>query len=335
MLTILESFPAALLDCSARQIADVLTGPTLIHLPGRREQPLFVSVLLHGNEDTGWQAMQSLLRSYHQRELPRAVSLFIANVAAARQGARRLENQPDYNRIWNGSGTAEHNMMQQVLEEMRQRQVFASIDIHNNTGLNPHYACINRLEHRFMQFAALFSRTVVYFLRPEGVQSAAFARLCPALTVECGQPGQAHGVEHALQFLDACLNMSELPDHPVAHGDIDLFHTVAIVKVPPEVEFVFGDDRTASAIRFPADLDRLNFSELPANTVIGWLDDQSTARLDVTDEQGESVGSRYFSYENNEIRLATSVMPSMLTCNTRIIRQDCLCYLMERLTIGK
>jgi len=44
-------------------------------LPGRRPTPLFVSVLLHGNEDSGVVALQSVLRAYAGRRLPRALSI--------------------------------------------------------------------------------------------------------------------------------------------------------------------------------------------------------------------------------------------------------------------
>jgi hypothetical protein len=72
MLTVLDSLPEGLLACEATDLHRVLDGPTLIHLPGRRPEPLFVSVLLHGNEVTGWQAARELLQEYQQRELPRA-----------------------------------------------------------------------------------------------------------------------------------------------------------------------------------------------------------------------------------------------------------------------
>jgi len=62
MLTVLDSLPNGFLDTPARQLHCLLSGPTLIHLPGRRREPLFVSVLLHGNEDTGVVALQRLLR---------------------------------------------------------------------------------------------------------------------------------------------------------------------------------------------------------------------------------------------------------------------------------
>ncbi len=149
MLTQYDALPPGLLDLPAARLGEVLPGPALIHLPGRRTPPLFVSVLLHGNEDTGWLAAQSVLKKYATAELPRALSLFIGNVEAARSGLRRLDGQPDYNRVWPGSEEAhpaELAMMRQVVDVMRARGVFASIDIHNNTGLNPHYACVNRLD---------------------------------------------------------------------------------------------------------------------------------------------------------------------------------------------
>ena len=83
-LTVLEAMPEGLTSLDARELHLKLPGPALIHLPGRQAEPLFVSVLLHGNEDTGWEAMRVLLRTYAQKELPRALSLFIGNVEVCR-----------------------------------------------------------------------------------------------------------------------------------------------------------------------------------------------------------------------------------------------------------
>lgn len=263
MLTVYHRLPEGLLQLPAHNLHERLPGPTLMHLEGRRTQPLFVSVLLHGNEDTGWQAAQQVLRKYAGTGLPRALSLFIGNLDAARQGVRRLDGQLDYNRIWPGAPEAdgpEYRMMGQVVDDMARRAVFASVDIHNNTGLNPHYACVNTLDNRFLHLATLFSRTVVYFVRPLGVQSAAFASLCPSVTVECGKAGSSGSVEHAAAFLEACLNLSDFPLHVVPPQDLDLFHTVATVKVPESLSFGFGDH--GLDIDFVPDLDYLNFREL-------------------------------------------------------------------------
>jgi len=330
MLTILENLPEKLLTTEASRLYQVLDGPTLIHLTGKRKQPLFVCVLQHGNEDTGLLAIQSLLQNYKGRELPRSLSIFISNVAAARYGKRHLEGQPDFNRIWDGEGTPEHAMMRQILGIMRSREVFASVDIHNNTGTNPHYACVNKLDNRFFRLATLFGRTVVYFIKPQGVQSMAFRELCPSVTLECGRPGIERGIIHARDFVDACLHLAEIPDHPVAPEDIDIYHTIAIVRIPEGVSYSFGPGD--ADIEFPEDIDMLNFSELPTNSFLGWIRKDSDVRLEVWDELGKESGNRYFSYENNELRTVQPVTPSMLTLDKEVIRQDCLCYLMERLT---
>lgn len=330
MLTELNRLPEGLLDLPVTRLYEKLEGPTLIHLEGRNERPLFVSVLLHGNEDTGWEAVRYLLKRYQQEDkaLPRSLSLFIGNIEAARYGARHLEGQPDYNRIWKGDGSAEHDMAQQVLEIMRGRNVFASVDIHNNTGLNPHYACINVLQQPFLHLATLFSRTVVYFIKPDTVQSLAFSRLCPAVTVECGKTGQTHNTEHAIQFIEGALHLDHFPEHAVPDTDYELFHTVATVKVPPTVNFSFSKEE--SDLLFPPDLDHMNFRELPVRTQWARIGSQR-ARLEAWSEQGEDVVERYFEEENGAFYTRLPVMPSMLTLNEEVIRQDCLCYLMERL----
>ena len=329
MLNQLPALPPGLLSLEAEQLYQALNGPTLIHLPGRREPPLFVSVLLHGNETTGWEAMRGLLQRYREKALPRALSILIGNIDAARYGKRHLPHQPDYNRIWSGEGTPEHAIMREVLEEMRCRGVFASVDVHNNTGRNPHYACIKRLDPRFLQLATLFSRTVVYFLRPMGVQNRAFASLCPAVTIECGRPGETHGVQHALEYLEACLHLLQVPTHPVAASDLDLFHTVAIVKVLDHVSFGIGQ-KGGHDLNLHLEIDRLNFRELPVGTSLGIVGNGLGMPLDVRNEAGEEIGERFFVIENRELRIRRPVIPAMLTLDCEIIHQDCLCYLMER-----
>ncbi len=334
LLRELDEFPLSLLDTEAARLHDVLGGPTLFHLQGRREPALFVSVLMHGNETGGWDAIRTVLRGFHNGsgfDLPRSLSLFVGNTAAAQLGLRHLDGQPDYNRVWPGSetaGTPEHALMREVVDRMAGREIFASIDVHNNTGVNPHYACVNVLEHQSLHLAALFGRTVVYFVRPRGVASMAMAALGPSVTLECGKVGQVHGVEHAADYLRASLQLSEIPAHPVASHDIELYHTVAIVRVPHEQEFSCGEDQ--GTIRFPRDLDAMNFRELPAGTLIAECAPGIAQPLDVRDEQDHEVADRYFAVEDGYLVTRVPVMPSMLTCDPTIIRQDCLCYLMER-----
>ena len=331
LLKIIDHIPDGFLSIDATRLIDLMPQPTLIHLQGRRKEPLFVSILLHGNEITGLHALQAFLSKYQQQELPRSLSIFVGNVRAAEHGQRHLPDQPDYNRVWPGgdaAACAETTMMQTVIDDMRERHVFASIDVHNNTGINPHYACVNVIDERFFHLATLFSRTVVYFTNPTGVQSSAFSHLCPAVTIECGKVGQQYAEVHAMEFIDAALHLSDIPTHSFPEQDIDLFHTIAIVKVPPQANFSF--DNSESDICFDSDLDYMNFRELEKGTRLGKLCGTYNQRLQAWDNEGRDIGNEIFTYHQQEIILSKPVMPSMLTLNENVIRQDCLCYLMER-----
>jgi hypothetical protein len=240
--------------------------------------------------------------------------------------------QPDYNRIWPGTelpDCAETEMAQEIVSIMKKRNVFASVDVHNNTGLNPHYACINNLDNQFLQLASLFGRLIVYFIRPKGVQSAAFTQICPAVTLECGRPDQLHGLEHALEYLNSCLRLTELPQHQILAQDIDLFHTVAQVKIDDKVNFSFNQVDTDLLLN--ADVERMNFTEVPPGTILGTSKNYATMPLTAKDEYGNDVTDNFFSFQNGKLQINRLTMPSMLTLDERTIRQDCLCYLMERI----
>lgn len=335
LLKELDALPEGLLDQPAEGLHAQLGGPTLIHLSGQRQPALFVSILLHGNETSGWEAVRRWLRAYRpgggDKPLPRDLSLFIGNTLAAASGLRRLDGQPDYNRVWPGGDdrdSPESRLMQQVVGSMAARGVFASVDVHNNTGLNPHYACINRIAPDFLHLAALFGRTVIYFVTPRGVQSMAMSQLCPAVTLECGKVGQVHGVEHAMGFLDACLNLADFPSHPVPAHDVELYHTMAVARVSPEASLGFADE--TAELDLVADLDSLNFRELPVGTVLGVVRSPSGIPITVEDEDGKDVTARYLDCVDGLLRTRMPLMPAMLTRDERVIRQDCLCYIMER-----
>jgi hypothetical protein len=327
-----EGFPEALLDVPADEIWRRLPGPTLFHIPGRQTQPLFVSVLLHGNEDSGWRAIQAVLRKHGDAMLPRPLLLFVGNIDAAKARVRTLPEQEDYNRTWPGtpdSYTPVARLMRDVVELVRSRKPFASIDIHNNSGNNPHYACVNSFDERHLHLARLFGRTVIYFEKPVGVQSAALAKICPAVTVECGRAIDAASVVSAAELIEAALALQHFPDHPVPDSDIDLMQTFAIIKVPADASFSF--DGSDTDLRFRSDLDRLNFAELAPGTVFGHLGGDGTRRLDILPASDFAPSGALFDYADGQIRLARRAIPAMLTVDLDAVRLDSLGYLMWRI----
>ncbi|MEA3492307.1 MAG: M14 family metallopeptidase [Campylobacterota bacterium] len=318
----------------ARELHKLMPHPTLLSLEGEHKQPLFVTILLHGNEDTGLFAIQKILHKYQERRLPRSLIIFFGNLYAAKEGLRRLEGQPDYNRVWPGGDAEESDegrLMARVIEIVKKANLFASIDIHNNTGKNPHYGCINRLDPNFFHLASLFARTVVYFETPKGVQSLALAEYCPAVTIECGKPHQARGVDHATEFVDMLLHLTKFPKHHLHRYEVDVYHTVARVTIPEEYTYSFGDD--SSDIRLLPELEDDNFSELPAGTIFAYLNPESKASFSAQDDDRRERFDEYFVIDEGEIRLKKEMMPSMITLDERVIRQDCFCYLMERIAL--
>lgn len=325
--------PEGLLERPASALYQQIDGPTLIHLEGRNKRPLVVSVLQHGNEVTGWEALRRLLKNNYQHEpLPRSLLILIANPQAAKHRLRRLDDQPDFNRCWPGGKQADSaytRLFGKIHDRMRELNPLAVLDIHNNTGLNPHYAAVNDIRSDNLRLAALFSSKVVYFTMPAGTLSLSMSEYCPSLTLECGQAGEIHGTDHTLAFLETCLNLEIISNKPLHPEAVHLFHMVATVYVNDNMLFGFG--RVPAELALREDLDKYNFCELPAGTSFGKLHKSTGQPIIAVNTDGDDITDQYFVFDNGRVETTREVMPSMLTLDRRVIQQDCLCYLMDRI----
>lgn len=331
MLQQLDHLPSGFATASARDLHRVLSGPTLIHLPGEANPPLFVSILLHGNEDVGLHALQSVLATHAAKPLPRALSIFVGNVEAAKAGMRRLDHQPDFNRIWTSAppATRFEHMAAAVLEVMKQRAVFAALDLHNNSGRNPLYSCFSALDEKHLRLARWFSPIGV-LIHAQSSLGAAFAPLCPTITCECGEIGNAQGVAQAAHLIERCLYAT--PESFGAEAEaapLDIFQAYAVLKIPESITLSIDGDE--ADIRLLADIESMNFCTLQADRVLA----TTAAHLAI-----EPLQVRGFADEpieglllrnGAELRLKEGATAAMLTRDVRAIRQDCLGYLMQRI----
>ncbi|MGC8775576.1 MAG: M14 family metallopeptidase [Chlorobaculum sp.] len=327
----LERLPDGFTDTPVEKIGTILPGPSIIRIAGEPGPPLFVSILLHGNETTGFDAMQQLLAAYGapHRPLPRPVLLFVGNVAAAGRGLRTLDGQADYNRIWHDERYPEHRLAREVLAEVAKAAPLAAIDLHNNTGKNPHYGCVNRLDDATLSLARRFSKTIVWFTEPHEVISIALSKICPSVTLECGVSGNAAGTSHVENYLRHCLELpAETLFTPPPNHLSDLFHTTAriIVREGVRVEFETCMEETELCLR--EDLETLNFERVPEGATLGSYRDTETP-LVVIDNEKRDVTSRYLDFSGQRIITKLPVVPSMFTRDVRVIMQDCLGYIME------
>ncbi|MBF0423951.1 MAG: succinylglutamate desuccinylase/aspartoacylase family protein, partial [Magnetococcales bacterium] len=290
-------------------------------------------LLLHGNETTGLLALQQLMTRFRNKMLPRSMSVLIGNVEAARHQLRRLDGQPDYNRIWCGEGGDEFAMAQEVLQEMTNRSVFAAVDVHNNSAPNPHYAMIPRLDPPCIAMGGMFSDKLVFFLQPGASISTAFSDICPAITIECGVSGDPQQTEITARLLENLLHLDALPRESAPMDGLSFFQITAMLKVPPHLSFGFVAHESPELL-FLLDPPRHNFQDMPQGTVFARCrmdHHRPTVRFTAIDENGQDLFTRFFSIQGSEIITSQSFVPAMLTLNRTIIRQDCLGYVLERI----
>ncbi|MEZ5996917.1 MAG: M14 family metallopeptidase [Hyphomonadaceae bacterium] len=319
-----DRVPHGLVELEVRDIERVFPRPSLIALAGAGD-PLFLSVLLHGNETTSFEVLCELVRRYGGEAWPRAALIFIGNVRAAGAGVRYLEGQPDFNRIWRGEGPGA-NLAREVIDAAREANVFASIDIHNNTGANPHYGCINSLRPADLQLAAMFAPIGVLYQNPLTTQSMAFSQFCPAITVECGRNGDRAGVVRAVRLVEDVMRLEAFAVHAPQSEALSLFETVGRVVIHPDISFCFGESGAELLLR--PDLEGFNFCEAPEG--VQWGASASPQALRVLNEHGDDITDQFFRRDAGAFVLRRAVTPAMISTNCEAVRLDCLCYLMKR-----
>jgi hypothetical protein len=108
------------------------------------------------------------------------------------------------------------------------------------------------------------------------------------------------------------------------------------VRVREDVHFGFTEPRGARderPLHLLQEFEHFNFQELPAGTLFGHVAPGASFPLRVTDDFDREVGERFFRVDGEDLRLARDVVPAMFSPDARIIRQDVLCYLMERVEL--
>jgi hypothetical protein len=323
----LHGLPDGFYDISTANIRTLFPNPTLIHLDGKDPDFLFISILLHGNEFTGLKVMQKILAE-NIDDLPRSILLFIGNVRAAETNRRYLPDQVDYNRCWPSSElapTPTSQMMQRIVEIAQGLPLFAAIDIHNNTGKNPHYSCITDPNVKNQNLAARFNRVGMVF-NHRGVSTMAFDGICPAITLECGLPGDPQGIEHACRFVEGMLTLNELPENKPSRHALHLVESHLTLNIPEHVSFEFDPEADAD-LRFENDFEDRNFTLFDPHQVFGYT--RVERPLSITDTYGHDVTDKIMRVEEGKIYLNNTLMPAMITRDKLVVRQDCLCHLLQ------
>ena len=318
-LSCIEGLPPGLLDVEAPALNEWLGGPTLLRLKGPERASILISVLLHGNETSGWDGLRQVLRRH--AALPRDLLILIGNVEAAAAGVRTLPGQADFNRIWRpASGVAS-----EVLASIGDEPLMAVVDLHNNTGKNPHYAVLTDLSPGSLGLARLFGGLGVFVEEPDTVLTRAFAGRAPNIALELGPVADPEAVDRANHYLDKLLALENAPTGRI--DDLRLFRTLARVHPPADAAFGFsGAGEGDLDLILDGGMEASNFRALPAGAEFGVA--RNGVNLQVLDNRHRDVTDRFLEVRNGRILAAQTLIPAMYTTDEDVIRQDCLCYLM-------
>ena len=332
-LKIIDFLPGGFLEVSPKKMTKLIGVPTLISLKGEKDSPLFISIILHGNEFSGLIILQEILKKYQNRGLPQSLIIFVANPRACEQGLRHLKDQQDFNRIWKEGSFYDDFLTRPLLQYIKDQNIEYAIDIHNNSGRNPVYACITEKEEPFFSLAQLFSKNIVYFTQPDSVLSMALSKICPTVVIECGLPGSFEGISSGVRFIESLLDPEEQwKNHKIRKPFV--YHTCATIHISSEALVEFRSPPILAEnhhLCFIEQLEELNFKPLEKGTVLAKISHPQHIKL--IDKKGQDAFHQFFSIVQKDLIVKSSFIPCMLTKDIQIAKNDCLGYVMQKISL--
>jgi len=318
---------------TADALLDALAGPTWLRRAGRdRTRTRAVSTLLHGNEPSGLRALHALLR----RDRPPAVDLvaIIGAVEAARAEPRhshRVAPRPgarDLNRCFRAPFDGPDGAVAGLLlDRLGGARPEALVDLHNNTGHNPAYAIGSGEDRPRRALASLFTPLYVFSPLRLGSLAEAFDDALPAITVECGRAGDPAADAYATAALARYADIDALPVDP---GPLTIFRDPVRVTLRPGVSIAFAERPDPVAdVTLTGDVDRHNFSTLPAGEELGWVRDGARLPLQAVDGDGRDRAPEHLVVDGGRLRARVDFVPIMMTTSPRAALADCLFYIVR------
>lgn len=309
----------------ANELASILHTPTLFDFSNSDQAPFFLSILLHGNETSGWDALRTLVQEeYQSKNLPSCLIL-IGNVQAAQHNKRMLDGQPDFNRIWEGGNSPYAKWADDVISFLETKHPWFALDVHNNTGPNPHHSIVTSIDATTMSAARLFSQTAIFAQQPPGVLTRRTSAFCTSITIEAGLPEDPASALRAREYISVLWNTGKVPKTDTS--DQELFQNN--VRVLIENADSITDDQVP---KFAPKLYRYNFKIIPEGTELARLV-VDHARLRAVDEDQRDQTRTFLTYKGKNVSLRKDTILSMYTEDPRIARQDCVCYFLEPLQV--
>lgn len=314
-IKIQRSIEKQLLDVPARDLHQYLKGPTIFELRAQYKRPFFASVLLHGNETSGWDAVRRFLQDYPTASM----LLFVGNVHAAASGVRHLPHEPDFNRIWRSDP-----WKSEIDSIIRDFDPWCAVDFHNNSGPNPPYNVVTDQRKLTLALAKMFSDRVIFTDHTQDILARAISDQCPAVTIETGTINDPESERRAYEMLCALDERQWFPEESPCLDDFDAYKTLGIVKAK------HATNDLATYPTFNPLLRNSSFQTLTAGTrFVESIESDWEIRVE-NPSSNEDLTHEFFDCRESEVFLARDVVLSMFTSEPLLAVQDCVCYFLTR-----
>lgn len=307
--------------------------PICVYVPGRdSSRSRVLSVLIHGNEPTGYFAFLDWLKKDQQPKTD--VYCFISGVGAALTKPyfthRVMLTGQDLNRCFEPPFRGyEGELAEEILQAMKLIKPEALVDIHNTSGNSPDFGISTNRSACEFNLCSMFTTKVLVICFGMGTLVEVAAKTCPSVTIECGNSNHPQATPIALRGLETFFQTQNLeafqPKHP-----IHIIDNPIRLELKPEYKIVYSHEKEADAdIVMPTDIDKLNSEAISSGTKIAHLNHPSFEMFTFDSMHAHESIEDYFYIENNALYTKVNCHLIMVTTNPIIAQNDCLFYIAK------
>jgi len=329
MLDVVKSEDLALKDTPHQWLLE-LKKPTAIEIEGKNKtQWRVVTVLVHGNEPSGFFAAHKFIRENCKPQTNLAI--VVASTRAARHNSqfthRHLPGDYDLNRrfgIHRYHDDPVTALAHSITDYIRSLRPSVVVDLHNTSGHGPAFAVAVSDHLSVRRIVSLFSDTVVVTQHIVGsLMEQNFN--CPVVTIECG--GAMQQRSHNLAF-DGLKKFAFFEDLPALEcAPINVIYHPARVKARKGMLIEYGDQFShAVNITLVDHIENFNEGITCRGTLIGWLDRNPEDCLSAVNDRGENIVNEIFEIDDGRLFTKHDLKIFMATRRADIALNDCIFY---------
>lgn len=319
-----------------REFVERMGGPCRIEIPGRDPTRCRVLVtLLHGNETSGLKALFALLRDSLPRGWQPAVTTYcyvIAHEACLLEPSfthRQVPGKRDYNRCFKPPWDDDEQglVCKQLLDEIRELQPEAVVDMHNTSGEGPAFAVTCRLTPRHDPIVSLFTERLIVTDLVLGALMETDSDKIPVITIECGGAFEDTADRFAWEGLHRYFSAEDIHKPVDADWSLDIYQNPRRMELQPGLRLAYADNpRLGADITLKVDIEHHNFGQVDQDTFLGWVSPTAEHKLAVYDSDHNNHFRDFYRVSNGRLFPRCPQRLFMITSNPIIASSDCLWY---------